>query len=72
MNPTKHNPSQNKTLTLLFYLFDWCGSVARYADFAAAVLDGASTQGSVDEAIADLHVVRALLSSAETGQWVDL
>ena len=49
-----------------------CGSVARYADFAAAVLDGASTQGSVDEAIADLHVVRALLSSAETGQWVDL
>ena len=48
------------------------GLVCRYADFTAAVLDGASTMGSVAEAISDLCVVRALFDSAETGKWVDL
>lgn len=46
--------------------------VGEYADFTAAVLDGASTMGSVTEAISDLCVVRALFDSAETGKWVDL
>ena len=47
------------------------GYVGEYADFAAAVLDGAPTAGPLREAVADLRVVRALLSSAETGAWVE-
>ena len=44
----------------------------RYVDFVEAVLDGKATKGPIGEAIADLKVCHALLTSAESRTWVQL
>ena len=46
------------------------GYAGEYADFAAAVLDGAPTAGPLSEALADLRVVRALVDEGAANGWV--
>ena len=48
------------------------GYRGEYADFAAAVLDGSSTLGGAEEAIADLRVVCAMMRATEADGWVEV
>ena len=47
------------------------GYAGEWSDFAAAILDGVPTAGGVEEAIADLRVVQAMMRSAESAEWVE-
>jgi predicted dehydrogenase len=47
------------------------GYNGEWSDFVAAILDGVPTAGGVEEAIADLRIVQAMMRSAETGEWTE-
>jgi predicted dehydrogenase len=66
-------PGTNEPLARELCRVGWDASyIGEYADFVAAITTGAPTKGPLSEALADLHVVRALISSGESNAWVDL